>query len=115
MFDSKKIKPNPEFMRNLSEMAFKKTENKGEEKSEEYDDKSININDRYNLDNQDKTSYLVNDENIHDTAKLILGECKLYNSKSKFNNSFLKSRTGKTMITKGLSINDFLKKYCLSE
>ena len=115
IYDTIRNKPNPEFMRNLSEMAFTKNDNEIKKKIEDLDDTSDNgLSDRYNIGNKNNINSLISDENIHDTAKLILGECKLYNTKSKYNNSFLKSRTGKTMITKGLSVNDFLKKYSLN-
>ena len=105
-------------MKALSEIAFnfKKEENshesENEEKSENLEENITNrLNKKYM---EDKKNNLVV-ENIHDTAKIILEQCNIYSSKSKFNNSFLKSRSGKTMITKGLSINDFLKKYSLNE
>lgn len=119
MFEnSNKIKTNVDSLKSLSLLAFKNNEKtlvtENEEKTEEDDDQSINlINNRYNWGN--KNSNLVDDVNIHNTAKTILGECNIYSSKSKFNNSFLKSRAGKTMITKGLSINEFLKKHSLNE
>ena len=116
IFDNIVKKPNPNSMKALSEIAFKKLEkpheSENEEKSENNEENSTNrLNEKY-LENKKKNKV---DENIHDTAKLILGECNIYSSKSKFNNSFLKSRAGKTMITKGLSVNDFLKKYSLNE
>ena len=48
-------------------------------------------------------------------AKNVLKSCNFYSNKSKFNNSSLKGRSGKTMITKGLSIAQFEKKYGLHE
>ena len=44
-------------------------------------------------------------------AKKILNDCKVYVRKSKFNNSSLKAKSGKTMITNGMSIEDFENKY----
>ena len=41
----------------------------------------------------------------------ILGNCNILKHKSKFNNTTLKKRNGKLMITQGLSINQFEKKY----
>ena len=106
-----------ESMKNLFKMAFEKEHNldEGERKNE-----NSNDNYRYSVnesDNKRRDFYniLVNDENIHSTAKLILDECKVHSRKSKFNNSSLKSKNGKTMITKGLSIDQFLKKYNLNE
>ena len=115
--DVKKNKYNPDSLKILSKIAFKKLEktieNEDEQKTEDYDEKSINIlNNRFSKRNK---SNLLDDENIHNTAKTILGECKIYTGKSKYNNSFLKSGAGKNMITKGLSLNEFLKKYSLKE
>lgn len=117
LFEKKeRIKPNAAYMKSLSEIAFKKSEksniNEAEENSEDNEEKSDNgFNYRYIYGHNDNT---LDNKNIHDTAKLILGECNIYSTKSKFNNSFLKSRAGKTMITKGLSVNEFLKKHGLS-
>ena len=119
IFDNKIIvKPNAISMKNLSEIAFKKVEkgheSENEEKSEDFEEKTTNgINERYNMEKRGKK--ILDDENIHDTAKKILDECNIYSTKSKFNNAFHKSRAGKTMITKGLSVKEFLKKHCLSE
>ena len=114
--DVKKNKYNSDSLKILSKIAFKKNEktfeNEDDQKSEDYDEKSI-FNNLYNKGN--KSNNLLDDENIHNTAKTILGECKIYSGKSKYNNSFLKSGAGKNMITKGLSLNEFLKKYSLKE
>ena len=48
-------------------------------------------------------------------AKKVLKLCNIYSNKSKFNNSTLKVRNGKTMITRGLSVEQFEKKYGLHE
>ena len=115
--DVKKNKYNSDSLQILSKMAFKKNEksleNEDDLQTEDYEEKSTNIIN--NIYNKGKNNNLVDDENIHNTAKTILGECKIYTGKSKYNNSFLKSGTGKSMITKGLSLNEFLKKYSLKE
>ena len=105
-----------ESMKNLFKIAFEKEHNldEGERKND-----SSNDNYRYSInENENKSrdihNFLVNDKNIHNTAKLILDECKVHSIKSKFNNSSLKSKNGKTMITKGLSVDQFLKKYNLN-
>ena len=41
----------------------------------------------------------------------ILYKFNIFNHKSKFNNTILKKRNGKLMFTRGLSINQFEKKY----
>ena len=112
---TKSIKPNSNSMKNLFNLAFKK------EKKPDEDDKrksEKNNNYRYNRDfmeNRKHGNYIVDDKNIHEVAKLILDECHVNSPKSKFNNTSLKTRKGKTMITKGLSVDEFLKKHCLSE
>ena len=109
------FKPNSESMKILTKMAFKK-----ERKLFENDDKQnykYDINKskyRYNLNKKEKNNNTLSNENIHDVAKFILDECKINSMKSKYNNTSLKSRSGKTMITKGLSVQDFLKKYKLN-
>ena len=103
-------------MKNLFKIAFEKEHNldEGEIKKENSNDNyrySINENENKS---RDAHNFLVSDENIHNTAKLILDECKVHSIKSKFNNSSLKSKNGKTMITKGLNVAQFLKKYNLN-
>ena len=41
--------------------------------------------------------------------------CNVYKKKSKYNNTKLVKGNGKYMVTKGLSLNQFEKKYNLSE
>ena len=45
----------------------------------------------------------------------VLGLCNVYSPKSKFNKTSLKAREGKTMITNGLTVKQFEKKYGLEE
>lgn len=118
LFENKeRIKPNDDYMKTLSKIAFNNPErqiiNVTEENTEDNEEKSDHeLNHRYYYGNKDKT---IDNKNIYKAAKLILGECNVYNTKSKFNNSFLKSRAGKTMITNGLSVSEFLKKHCLNK
>ena len=44
-------------------------------------------------------------------AKFVLNNCNVYHDKSRYNNTRLKSKNGKLMITNGLTVNDFQKKY----
>lgn len=44
-------------------------------------------------------------------SKKILKKCNFTNTKSDFNNKSLKAGTGKLMITSGLTVNDFTKKF----
>ena len=41
--------------------------------------------------------------------------CNVYSTKSKFNNTVHKSKGGKTMITRGMTVGEFEKKYGLQE
>lgn len=45
----------------------------------------------------------------------ILEMCNIYSPKSKFNNTVHKSKGGKTMITKGMTVGEFEKKYNIQE
>lgn len=51
--------------------------------------------------------------NIDIIAKEVLNQCNVYHSKSNNNNTRLKSKKGKLMITKGLTVKDFKIKYNL--
>ena len=44
-------------------------------------------------------------------SKKVLKNCNYLHSKSDFNNKALKSGQGKLMMTSGLTINDFAKKF----
>ena len=48
-------------------------------------------------------------------SQKVLEMCNIYSQKSKFNNTTHKSKGGKTMITKGLTIEEFEKKYNIPE
>ena len=61
-----------------------------------------------------KKVYLKNTQ-FNEISSKVLGLCNIYSTKSKFNNTSLKARTGKTMITKGMSVQEFEKKYNLQE
>ena len=44
-------------------------------------------------------------------AQLVLHKCNITHAKSKYNQNSLRNKTGKLMITKGMSVNDFKHKY----
>ena len=114
----KKIeKYNPKFIEELSKIAFKNVKYKDNKR---YNQK--NNNKKYNLIKNlseefeihlDGKAFNKNNE-FYLIANKILKLCKVYNNKSTHNNSYLKARNGKTMITQGLSINKFEKKYGLT-
>ena len=58
---------------------------------------------------------LYNDSQFDVIANSVLKLCNVYKKKSKYNNTKLVKGNGKLMITKGLSLNQFEKKYNLSE
>ena len=90
-------------------------------------DYNINNND-INKKNKKNSNYLLDENNLFFDnkiynkkkqfdliAKKVLKLCNVHSDKSKFNNSSLKEKSGKTMITQGLSVEQFEKKYGLKE
>ena len=109
----KKIMPlNQKTIKIIEKMAFeKKIKKQPNDKNDKKDKKETiinlkesNINDIYNKKEQ-----------FNLLIKNVLKDCHYLNNKSKNNNSSLKVRNGKTMITRGLSIAQFEKKYKLHE
>ena len=119
----KKIeKYNPELINEVSKIAFKSTkkENKNKVKENKIFNEENNrynsirdLNEEYEIQIGGKIFNKINEFNL--IANKILKLCKVYNNKSKYNNSYLKVGDGKTMITQGLSINKFEKKYGLNK
>ena len=97
-------------------MAFKNSLNENEELN-------VNENNDANVGNtfkdNDYSNKNKNDDinaiNLNQIAKKILNECNVYTQKSKFNNSSHKTKGGKTMITKGMTIEEFENKFNLKE
>ena len=106
----KKIMPlNHKTIKIIEKMAFEKKikkqpNDKNDKKETIINLKESNINDIYNKKEQ-----------FNMLIKNVLKDCHYLNNKSKNNNSSLKVRNGKTMITRGLSIAQFEKKYKLHE
>jgi hypothetical protein len=48
---------------------------------------------------------------INNVSIRVLHNCNIWKHKNKNNNKMLKSGEGKLMMTNGVSINDFMKKY----
>ncbi len=69
----------------------------------------------------DENNVLINGEIYYKDSQFdiiadkVLKSCKVYSYKSKHNNSRLKKGEGKTMITRGMSVKQFEKKYNLEE
>ena len=109
-----RIRFDPHSMEALSKLAFRnslKTE-------EDNNSTNNNANTEGNMINRDFEKNEENAENnahkLNEVAKKILEECNVYTNKSKFNNSFLKAEEGKLMITKGMTIKQFVDKYKLN-
>ena len=112
----KKItKNNPELMREISKIARIEKEKEIQKENRIYNEhnKKINLIPNLNEENEieidGKTYNIVNQFNL--IANKILKLCNVYKNKSLHNNINLKAGSGKTMITQGMSINDFEKKY----
>jgi hypothetical protein len=48
---------------------------------------------------------------LDEISKNVLLNCNYLGKKSDFNNKFLKAGNGKLMMTSGMTLNDFSKKY----
>ena len=123
---NKKLEINDESLKLLANMAFKVREDDFffQNKSDEFNIKEKNIEDNNfifsnNEEIYDDNSLLIENKIYNKNnqfnliANKILKICNVYSDKSKFNTNSLKEKNGKTMITKGLSIKQFEKKYGL--
>lgn len=52
-------------------------------------------------------------DQVYDMAEFILKRCNFLHEKNTKNDRFIKSREGKTMITGGLTISEFTRKFNL--
>ena len=110
-----RIRFDPHSMKVLSSLAFRNSLNADE------DNNSIsnNINSDRNMINREFEKNDDTGENHHthkmnEVAKKVLEECNVYSNKSKFNDTLLKAKEGKLMITKGMTIKQFEDKYKLN-
>ena len=90
--------------------------------------------DRYTEEEKKKILLVKNKKHILDENNIVIGNevyvkgtqfdkiadkvleiCNVYRGKSKHNNTSLKARSGKTMITQGMTVRQFEKKYNLNE
>ena len=107
IFMNRKDDIDPHSLRILSKLAFKTIPN----------DDNINLNENNDinlLNNEKEKEYEKNKSiqtNLNQIASKILNECNVYSNKSKFNDTSHKSKGGKTMITKGMTIKEFENKY----
>jgi hypothetical protein len=99
----------------LSDLAFKKTKDLNPRKISEETKIIYNDNDKKKL--VDENSVLIGNEIYYKNSQFdiiankVLNSCNVYRQKSKHNDTNLKKKSGKLMITKGMTINQFEKKY----
>lgn len=99
---------------NREEEERKKKELEEEEKHKEA---IMKIKDKKNL--MDENNVIIGNEIFYKNTQFdlitnkVLGMCNVYHPKSKFNNTSLKARNGKTMITQGMTVSQFEHKYNL--
>ena len=114
----------PKTMEILTKIAFRQKKGMGQMdlKNEPEDQKIVRKikksgNKNYTEDNNviiNNKLYYKNTQFDQITQK-VLEMCNIYSSKSKFNNTVHKSKGGKTMITKGMTVGEFEKKYNIPE
>ena len=99
----------------LGDIAFKPTLQQNNERnveSEDFLDENKMFDKNIYEDNIMVDNHIFNKKNQFELlTNKILDKCNVFNHKSKFNNTILKKRNGKLMFTRGLSINQFEKKY----
>ena len=117
----------PEAMKILTKIAFKQKKNefdnfdfKNEDEDEEKKLKKIKNkkgNKSYGEDDNVviKNKLYFKNSQFDKITSEVLEMCNVYSTKSKFNNTTHKSKGGKTMITRGMTVGDFEKKYRLQE
>jgi hypothetical protein len=117
----------PEAMKILTKIAFKQKKNefdnfdfKNDDEDEEKKAKKGKIkkgNKNYGEDNNVviKNKLYFKNSQFDKITSEVLEMCNVYSTKSKFNNTTHKSKGGKTMITQGMTVGEFEKKYRLQE
>ena len=113
--ETDKIEYNKNKLNLLSDLAFKKTKDLNPRKISEETKIIYNNNDKKKL--VDENSVLIGNEIYYKNSQFdiiankVLNSCNVYRQKSKHNDTNLKKKSGKLMITKGMTINQFEKKY----
>ena len=113
---------NPNLMEKLSKMAFSDEKSKIFVESEQK--KKLDINQTFNkgikkLNFRDENEVEIDGQVFEKNTqfnlitKKVLKICKVISNKSKKNRNQLRVGFGKNMMTKGLSVNNFMKKYNL--
>ncbi len=120
--NKKRTKYNPNLMKQLSKIAFEKDKNK--KFFEQESKKDLNISQTYDkkikkMNIKDENEVEIEGEIFEKTTqfnlitKKVLQICKVYNNTRKKDKNIMKAGDGKNMMTKGLSVNNFIRKYKL--
>ena len=117
----KRSKYNPNLMKQLSKMAFENDNSlkifKTENKINQSFNKRFKRNKSKILKDEDEVEIdgeiFVKTNQFNLITKKILKKCNIYCNKSTKNKNSLKIGAGKNMMTKGLSVNNFIKKFKL--
>ena len=96
----------------LGSLAFKKDAHGDNKDNDNFLDENKIFDKNFDEDNIMVDNQIYDKKNQFELiTNKILDKCNIFNHKSKFNNTILKKRNGKLMFTRGLSINQFEKKY----
>ena len=109
-----RIRFDPHSMAVLSKIAFRTSlkTNEDNNSTSNNNNSDRNIINREFEKNDDTGEH--HTQKLNEVAKKVLEECNVYSNKSKFNDSYLKAKEGKLMITKGMTIKQFEDKYKLN-
>ena len=114
----------PKTMEILTKIAFRQKKGTGQMdfKNEQEEQKIVRkIKKTGNKNYTEDNNVIINNKLYYKNTQFdqishkILEMCNIYSPKSKFNNTVHKSKGGKTMITKGMTVGDFEKKYNIQE
>jgi hypothetical protein len=114
----------PKTMENLTKIAFRQKKGTGQMdfKNEQEEQKIVRkIKKTGNKNYTEDNNVIINNKLYYKNTQFdqishkILEMCNIYSPKSKFNNTVHKSKGGKTMITKGMTVGEFEKKYNIQE
>ena len=114
----------PKTMEILTKIAFRQKKGTGQMdfKNEQEEQKIVRkIKKTGNKNYTEDNNVIINNKLYYKNTQFdqishkILEMCNIYSPKSKFNNTVHKSKGGKTMITKGMTVGEFDKKYKIIE
>ena len=114
----------PKTMEILTKIAFRQKKGTGQMdfKNEQEEQKIVRKNKKTgNKNYTEDNNVIINNKLYYKNTQFdqishkILEMCNIYSPKSKFNNTVHKSKGGKTMITKGMTVGEFEKKYNIQE